>query len=990
MSNETSSSPRAPLDMDALRKLASEGKGKEIWRSFDDLADTDQFKEYLQGEYPRHSSVALNLNRRDFIKLLGASVAFAGLTACVPRINETILPYVNPPERFIPGKPLYYASAMPMGGYGRGVIVKTNMNRPIKVDGNPTHPDTLGASDLFMQASILGLYDPDRAKEVSSGGQNRGWEAFTAALSAAAKNLGANKGAGLRILSGAVTSPSLFNQIQNVLRQYPAAKWHVFEASGMGQNYAGAQMAFGQPVETTYNFDKANVILSLDNDFLFRDGGGVERYQHSFGARRQVQPGKTNMNRLYAAESSLTITGSNADHRLPMQARQVEAFARAIAAKLGVSTAQAGGSVPGASWVDPLAADLMKNRGASLVLAGSRQPPAVHALAHAMNQALGNVGQTVVYTAPVEAKPVNPFASLLNLAQDLQDGVVDLLVILETNAAYSAPGDIPFASLLSKAKFSVYLGQYADETAAGCQWTVPATHFLEMWGDARATDGTVSMIQPLIEPLYDSKSAYELLAALLGQPSASGYDIVRAYWQIQMSGGNFEVAWQKALSDGVVPGTALAPVNVTASAASIPAPAAAGQGLEIVFEPDPTIWDGAFTNNSWLQELPKPLTKLTWDNAALFSPNTAGRLGLIDQDVVELGYRGRTLQAPALIVPGQPDDTVTLTLGYGRRQGGQVQAGLGYNAAPLRTSDSPWFGDGLTVRKTGETYPLATTRDHWSMEGRDLVREATLTEFNQNPNFAQPADVKPPSLYPDVQYPGHAWGMAINLSTCIGCNACVLACQAENNIPVVGKSEVLNNREMQWLRIDRYYKGSIETPEVLFEPVPCMHCEQAPCEPVCPVEATSHSAEGINEMSYNRCVGTRYCSNNCPYKVRRFNFYGYADTKDEAIKAMRNPDVTVRSRGVMEKCSYCVQRINRARIQSEISGQPIKDGDLKTACQQACPTNAIVFGDLNDPASQVTQLKAQPTNYALLGELATRPRTTYLAKVRNPNPLIQE
>jgi MoCo/4Fe-4S cofactor protein with predicted Tat translocation signal len=988
MSNETSSSPRAPLDLDALRKLASEGKGKEIWRSFDDLADTDQFKEYLQGEYPRHSSVALNLNRRDFLKLLGASVAFAGLTACVPRINETILPYVNPPEMFIPGKPLYFASAMPMAGYGRGVVVKTNMNRPIKVDGNPSHPDTLGASDIFMQASILNLYDPDRAKEVASGGQNRGWEAFTAALAAAVKTLSANQGAGLRILSGAVTSPTLFNQIQSVLRQYPAAKWSVYEPGGMGQSYAGAEMAFGQPVESLYNFDKANVILSLDNDFLYRDGG-VMHYQHSFSARRQVTTAKAEMNRLYVAESSLTITGANADHRLAMQAGQVEAFARAIAAKLGVSVAQASGSIPGASWLDALAADLMANRGASLVLAGSRQPPAVHALAHAMNQALGNVGQTVSYTAPVEAKPVNPFASLLNLAQDLQDGAVDLLVILESNAAYSAPGDIPFASLVSKAKFSVYLGQYADETAAACQWLVPATHYLEMWGDVRASDGTVSIIQPLIEPLYDSKSVYELLAALLGQAGASGYDIVRAYWQSQMGAANFEAAWQKALSVGTVPNTAFAPVTVTAGTANVPAPAAAGQGMEIVFEPDTTVWDGSFTNNSWLQELPKSLNKLTWDNAAYFSPATAARLGLVDQDVVALGYRGRTLQAPVLIVPGQPDDSVTVALGYGRTQGGRVLAGLGFNAASLRTSDSPWFGAGLDVRKTGETYQLATTRDHWSMEGRDLVREATLDEFKQNPSFAQPADLKPPSLYPDVAYPGHAWGMAINLSTCIGCNACVLACQAENNIPVVGKSEVLNNREMQWLRIDRYYKGNIDQPEVLFEPVPCMHCEQAPCEPVCPVEATTHSAEGLNEMTYNRCVGTRYCSNNCPYKVRRFNFYQYSSSSPESINAMRNPDVTVRNRGVMEKCTYCTQRITRARIQSEITGQPIKDGDLKTACQQACPTNAIVFGDVNDPASQVSQLKSQPTNYALLGELATRPRTTYLAKVRNPNPLIQ-
>jgi molybdopterin-containing oxidoreductase family iron-sulfur binding subunit len=987
MSNDTSSPIREPLDIAALRKLAVEGRGKEIWRSFDDLADTDQFKEYLKEEYPRHSSAVIDLSRRDFLKLLGASVAFAGLTACVPRINETILPYVNPPEYMIPGKPLYFASAMPMAGYARGVIVKTNMNRPIKVDGNPQHPDTQGASDIFMQASILDLYDPDRGKEVSSGGNNRGWEAFTGALAAAVKNLAANQGAGLRILTGTLTSPSLVEQVQSVLRQYPQAKWHVFDGSGLGPDYNGAQMAFGQPVETVYSFDKANVILSLDSDFLFRDGG-ILRDQRAFAARRSATTDNLHMNRLYVVESSLSITGSNADHRLPVRPSQVEAFARAIAAKVGVAVDQAAGSVPGASWIDALATDLMNNKGACLVLAGSRQPAIVHALAHRMNQALGNIGQTVTTIAPVQAKPVNPYASLLELAQDLQAGTVDTLVILEGNPAYTSPADIPFASLISKAKFSVYLGLHEDETAAASQWYIPAAHYLEMWGDARASDGTASIIQPLIEPLYNSKSPHELLAALLGQTDAKGYDLVRKFWQGQLKAANFDQAWEQALSNGVVPGTTFPAASVTAGSAALPAPAPAGQGLEVVFEPDPTAWDGAFTNNSWLQELPKSLTKLTWDNAALVSPATAQELGLVDRDVIELTYRERKLQAPVLIHPGQPDSTITLTLGYGRSKGGKVLAGLGYNANMLRTSDAPWFGGGVQVRKTGQTYLLATTRDHWSMEGRDLVREATLDEFSQNPAFAQPADIKPPSLYPDVQYAGHAWGMAINLSTCIGCNACVLACQAENNIPVVGKSEVLNNREMQWLRVDRYFKGSIETPEVLFQPVPCMHCEQAPCEPVCPVEATTHSTEGINEMTYNRCVGTRYCSNNCPYKVRRFNFYQYVDSSIETFKAMRNPDVTVRNRGVMEKCNYCIQRVTRARIQSEISGQPIKDGDLKTACQQACPTNAIVFGDLNDPSSQVRAAKSQPTNYALLGELGTRPRTTYGAKIRNPNPLI--
>ncbi|HEX9014173.1 MAG TPA: TAT-variant-translocated molybdopterin oxidoreductase, partial [Anaerolineaceae bacterium] len=510
MSNEIIPAPQAPVDLPSLRKMVAEGKGKEIWRSFDDLANSEAFLDYVKHEFPRHASALIDLSRRDFLKLLGASVAFAGLTACVPRINETILPFVNPPERLIPGKPLYFASAMPMGGYGRGVIVKTNMDRPIKVDGNPKHPDTLGSSDIFMQASILDLYDPDRAKEVTSGGQSSGWQAFTAALAGALKDQQASQGAGLRILTGAVTSPSLIDQIQGLLKTYPKASWHIYEPAG--SDYTGAEMAFGQPVETLYHFEKANVILSLDNDFLFRDNG-VMRTMQAFASRRSPQPGKTDMSRLYVVESSLSLTGSNADHRLAVQARQVEAFARALAAKLGVSAGQPAGNFPGGSWIEPLAADLMKNKGASLVVAGSRQPPAVHALAHAMNQALGNVGQTVTYTAPVQAYTANPFASLLKLAQDLDAGAVEALIILNCNAAYSAPRDIPFTRLISKAKFSAYLGTHVDETAAACKWHVPAAHYLEMWGDARATDGTASIIQPLIEPLYAGKSPHELIAA---------------------------------------------------------------------------------------------------------------------------------------------------------------------------------------------------------------------------------------------------------------------------------------------------------------------------------------------------------------------------------------------------------------------------------------------------------------------------------------------
>ena len=747
---------------------------------------------------------------------------------------------------------------------------------------------------------------------------------------------------------------------------------------------------FGQPVGVQYHFDKAKVILSLDSDFLFREHGSL-RYSQDFGSGRKPEE---LMNRLYVVESSLSLTGSNADHRLAVRSTDVEAFARALANQMGINVDAPSSDVPGQSWLSALAADLQAANGNCLVIAGERQPAIVHAIAHALNQSLGAAGNTVIYTDPVEAKPVDQIASLNDLVQDLNNGVVDTLLILEGNPAYTAPADFDFANLIQKAKFSAYLGLYADETAALTTWHVPAAHYLEMWGDVRAYDGTTSIVQPLIEPLYGGKSALEVLAVLLGQPDASGYDLLRQYWQTQLQGGNFETTWKQALSDGIIQDTTLTASNSTLSVdstvlASPFQPAPSGT-LEIVFEPDATIWDGQFTNNAWLQELPKPLTKITWDNAIMVSPATAQNLSLNEQDVVQVKLDGRSIEVPVFIQPGQADNSLALSLGYGRKQGGKVLEGAGFNAYALRTSTSPWFDSSVEVSNTGKTYELATTRDHQSMEGRDLVREATLTEYQQHPNFAQDVEGHQQTLYDPVAYPGHAWGMSINLGSCIGCNACVLACQAENNIPTVGKDQVIRSREMHWLRIDRYFKGSLDKPTVLFEPVPCMHCEDAPCEPVCPVEATSHSSEGINEMTYNRCVGTRYCSNNCPYKVRRFNFYKFQDETTPSLMAMRNPDVTVRMRGVMEKCTYCVQRVNAARIKSETSGQPIKDGDVRTACQQACPTNAIVFGDLNDTNSKVLKLKETPLNYALLGELGTRPRTTYLAKVTNPNPQIKD
>jgi molybdopterin-containing oxidoreductase family iron-sulfur binding subunit len=597
-------------------------------------------------------------------------------------------------------------------------------------------------------------------------------------------------------------------------------------------------------------------------------------------------------------------------------------------------------------------------------------------------------------------------------------GRVELLVIIGGNPVYTAPADLRFAEHLGKVGTRVHLSLYDDETSALCHWHIPEAHYLESWSDTRAYDGTVSIVQPLIAPLYNGKSAHELLAVLIDQPNRSDYDIVREHWQNQHSSGtlptvtqqSFEQFWRTALHEGFIAGTASAAKRLAlktdwmTSDSGLRTPDSS-QSLEIIFRPDPTIYDGRFANNGWLQELPKPLTKLTWDNAAMVSPATARRLGLssttgwrggehgtIYTDIVELEYRGRTVRAPIWIVPGHAEDCVTVHLGYGRTQAGKGGTGVGFNAYALRLSDAAWFGPGLTLRKTDERYPLACTQFHHNIEGRDLVRSTSLEEYRQHPAFAQEGheSARNPSLYPKDEYPGYAWGMAIDMTTCIGCNACVVACQAENNIPIVGKTEVMHGREMHWLRIDTYHKGDSANPETYYQPLPCMHCENAPCELVCPVAATTHSAEGLNDMVYNRCVGTRYCSNNCPYKVRRFNFFQYADWDTPSLKLLRNPDVTVRSRGVMEKCTYCVQRISRARIEAEKAGRPIRDGEIVTACQAACPAQAIVFGNINDPNSRVSQLKAEPRNYGLLAELNTQPRTTYLAAIRNPNREIEE
>jgi molybdopterin-containing oxidoreductase family iron-sulfur binding subunit len=1004
----TQSPGSTPLTLDEVRDRLRDRRGPAFWRGLEELAGTPEFEELLANEFPAQASVwPEGVSRRNFLSLMGASLAFGGLTACTRQPLERIVPYVEQPESIVPGKPLRFATSMTLGGYATGLLAESHMGRPTKVEGNPEHPSSLGATDLFAQASVLAMYDPDRSQTVTHLGRISTWPAFLADNRKALSALEALGGARIRVLTGTVTSPSLAAAIGRMLERYPLARWHQHEPAGRHEAAAGAAAAFGEPIECHYDLSRAEVVLALDSDFL-TSGPGSLRYARDFATRRRVRAGSSSMSRLYAAETTPTATGTMADHRLPLAATELEQVTLALAAELGVAGIAASAALNDrqTAWVTTVADDLRHHPGTGLVAAGDCAPAALHTIAHAINHHLQNAGATVVYTDPVAADGGERGGSFAELVEAMAAGEVDVLISLGANPVYDAPADANIMAALYKVGRRIHLGPYVDETAEFSQWHVPEAHYLESWGDARAYDGTITLQQPLIEPLYGGKSALELVCALIDEEERSGLDVMRDEWTARAPEGEaFDSFWRRSLHDGFLTGSALATRQPQIDAGAVADAAATlgtGGGLELLLRPDPTIWDGRFANNGWLQECPKPLTKLTWENAALISPALAQQQGLATGDVVELSAGGRSLEAPVWVLPGQPDGSVTLHLGYGRATAGRVGSGLGANANLLRPATA-WRVDGLTLRPTGAHQALASTQLHHNVvpgnpegveaEKRHLVRVATLDEFKHQPDFAHHVAHGPDpdlSIYPGHEYPGYAWGMTVDLGACTGCNACVVACVAENNIPVVGKEQVAAGREMHWIRIDRYYHGDLDDPTVHHQPVMCMHCEQAPCEVVCPVGATVHSDEGLNDMVYNRCVGTRYCSNNCPYKVRRFNFLRYSDTETPVLKLLRNPDVTVRTRGVMEKCTYCVQRINEARTTAGTEGRKIHDGEIQTACQQVCPTQAIAFGDVNDADSEVARLKAQPTNYAILDELGTRPRTSYLAKVTNPNPGLGE
>jgi MoCo/4Fe-4S cofactor protein with predicted Tat translocation signal len=1031
-------------ELTAIQKTLDGTSGRQYWRSLDELAGTPAFQKLMRREFPQQADVwPDSLSRRHFLSLMGASLALAGLSGCSvkPAPVGKIVPYVQPPRQIVAGEPLFFATAQPLPGGAVGLLVESHMGRPTKIEGNPEHPASGGATSIYHQASILTLYDPDRSQTVTYLGRTRAWTEAQATLRSALENERKDGGAAVRILSEPILSPSLAAQRDRLLKSLPKAKWHVYEPLPQDARLEAIRLAFGQDLDCQYRFKNADVVLSLDADFLGSEPGNL-RWIADFMSRRRISrtasdAPQTSMNRLYCVETDVTCTGAKADHRLAMRVQDVDGLARAIAAKLGVLPDSSSDSAgPHEKWVAAVAKDLEAHRGRILVLAGNRQPLAVHLLAHAINQHLGSVGQTVVFSRRATDGPSPRIDSLRELAEDMRQGRVRLLFILDANPVYSAPVDLKFAEALERVPLRVHLGLYQDETARRCQWHLNEAHFLEAWGDARALDGTATIMQPLIEPLYRGRSAVEVIAFLATLHQTPGEELVRSYWRDrwdqQTKGAKtddaFDQFWKTALHDGIVTGTGFPLRTVTVAdnwqrhiEPMKPAASSSASGsFEIAFSADPTVYDGSFANNGWLQELPKPATTLTWDNAALISPKTATQLGVdwgeyahggehggFKMPVLELELEERSVLAPVWIVPGHADGAITIHFGYGReaagRVGGQRDQRVGFNAYAMRTSAQLWFVPNVKVTKTDRTHLLACTQEHHVMENRDLVRSAPLEEYRHKPDFAsEPEKQKeeqetrraapPLEFYPPLEQPPSTpkWGMVIDLTTCVGCKACVVACQAENNIPVVGKQQVAAGREMHWLRVDRYVRGPAEEPkEFHFQPVPCMHCERAPCEYVCPVEATVHSAEGLNDMVYNRCVGTRFCSNNCSYKVRRFNFFHYADYETPSLRLQYNPDVTVRSRGVMEKCSYCVQRIRHAQIDADREERPIADGEVVTACQAACPAGAIAFGDLSNSANEVAKWHSSPLNYALLEELGTRARTTYLAAVRNPNPELE-
>ncbi len=947
--------------------------GRAFWRSLDELSKTPDFQAFLDAEFPALETGA-GADRRQMLKLTAASLALAGLGGCSGEADEAALPYVEAPDGVTPGRAKYYASAVTFAGYAQPLLGKTVVGRPVKLDGNPEHPASRGASDIFLQAALLDLYDPDRSQSPLRDGEPASWSAFDAAMAANAAELDRRGGDGFRLLTGAVSSPTLLRQIAALTARWPAARWHAYEPIHDDFRFEAARLVFGRPLEQHYHFDQAEIVVSLDDDFL---GPGPKQTMHArLWARRRLafQKGE-GTHRLFVAEPTPSLTGAMAEHRLIAAGGRIDSLTLGLAAAVGIETGTAIAlSQRERRWIDAAAAALRAHPGKALVNVGARHQAQTQAIGLIVNEKIGALNAMLKLTEPVLASPADGARSIEALIADMTGGRVTTLAIIGANPVYAGPGG--FATAMAHVPLTIHAGLHEDETAARCRWHVPLAHELESWSDARSLDGLICLMQPLVRPFYKVRPLHAVIDNLSGGASGDR-EIVEGTWRAQW-GGEFATRWRDSLVRGFIADSApaFAPASIVDRPAGPPTKEKS-DGLTAIFTPDPTVWDGRFAGNAWLQETPKPLTKITWGNAVLVSPKLAQARKLANGDLVRVTVGGKSIEGPAFVAPGQEENTLTLSLGYGRARAGRTADGLGYDAFPL------WRESGgrpapATLTATGARETVATMQMQQAMDGFDFVRTVQRSEIAAA-RFQEHAPAA--SFYPGRTWDSPSWGMSIDLDLCIGCNACVAACVAENNIAVVGKERVAEGRIMHWLRVDHYHEGDPDDPKSFFQPVPCMHCEQAPCEMGCPVNAAVHSADGLNLQVYNRCIGTRTCSSFCPYKVRRFNWFDYTGDDPESIRAMRNPDVTVRARGVMEKCTYCVQRISEARIAAKIDGRAIRDGEVRTACQQACPTQAIVFGDVVDPESEVSRRKASGRDYSLLEEANTRPRTTYLARI---------
>lgn len=962
-----------------------------------------------------------SMSRRGFMKLLGASMALAGVAGCVREPDDKILTYVKSPPELVPGIPLHYATSMTLDGYATGLVVESRTGRPTKVEGNPEHPASLGTAGVYEQASVLQLYDPHRARGVRVGGRSASWSTIAAAFAPAQlrQRIGAN-GAGLSLLLEPTSSPFLAALIERVRSTYPAARIYFHAPLASSAQLTATRSVLGAPLLAQHDFQQSSVVVSLDADFV-GSGPFHLRYASDFAQGRRAARAAGAAHRLYVAEQSPSPTGTVADNRVAVTSGSVGLIAAALWDTV-TSTVQGGTPSPGSAigalalpsltpaeraWVQAAAADLVASAGRCIVVAGPHQSANVHSIACALNARLNaslrDLAEVTWYTPSPIIEAGEPSHDLARFAADLQSGSVDTLVILEGNPVYSAPADLDLLRLIRAVRNTLYLGAYDDETARAATWHVAAAHYLESWGDSRSYDGTTSLVQPLIAPLHGGRTPAELLSLLAGDAGTSAHNLLRESWRARDQSPSFDSWWDDSLRRGVVAGSATArqtpPVNGDAVAAARNALAASAasvdrHSLSITFTPSPAVHDGRFADNAWLQELPDPTTKLTWDNAALMSPALAAHIGVASGEIVTIHNRSHALDVPALIVPGHADGAMSLSIGYGRSGAEAIARDVGANANKLRVSSASYIDSGIVVTRTGRQHPLAITQTHWTLEGRGATILGLPQSSSATPKTTPARKRRPLTLYeppkpPPDGFAADQWAMTIDLDTCTGCSACVVACQAENNIPVVGKDGVLASREMHWMRIDRYLTGPVDTPQMSVQPMLCQHCEKAPCEYVCPVEATVHSDDGLNEMVYNRCVGTRFCSNNCPYKVRRFNWFDYNAEISATEQMVKNPEVTVRARGVMEKCTFCVQRIRHAQMDAELAGEP-RTGPVLTACQQTCPSRAITFGSLTDPSSEVVRSRKDQRSFAALEELGTEPRVRYLARVRNYNPDLAE